>query len=43
MADTLTVTSPHDGSIVGEVPLSGAAGVEAALATAYGLYRNRDG
>ncbi len=43
MGDTLTVTSPHDGSVVGEVPLAGAAEVEAALATAQALYRDRDG
>lgn len=43
MGDMLTVTAPHDGSTVGEVPLADAAGVEAALATAHGLYKNRDG
>jgi acyl-CoA reductase-like NAD-dependent aldehyde dehydrogenase len=43
MGDTLTVTSPHDGSVVGEVPLGDAAAVETALATAHGLYQDRDG
>ncbi|MEM1411105.1 MAG: aldehyde dehydrogenase family protein, partial [Pseudomonadota bacterium] len=43
MADMLTVTSPHDGSTVGEVPLTGAVGVERALKTAFALYRDRDG
>ncbi len=43
MGDTLTVTSPHDGSVVGEVPLADADGVEVALATAHALYRDRDG
>jgi acyl-CoA reductase-like NAD-dependent aldehyde dehydrogenase len=43
VGDTLAVTSPHDGSTVGDVPLADAAGVEAALARAHDLYRDRDG
>ena len=39
----LEVTAPHDGAVIGAVPLADAAGVEEALATAHARYRDRDG
>ncbi len=38
-----TVTAPYDGSVIADVETGDARHVEAALATAYGLYRDRDG
>lgn len=38
----LTVTSPYDDRVLGEIPRDGAAGIEHALATAYALFRDRD-
>lgn len=43
MADALTVTSPHDGATVGDVPVADTTAVENALARAHALYRDRDG
>ena len=37
----ITVTAPYDGVIIGNVPTTNAAGIEAALTNAYGLYRDR--
>tara|TARA_B100000768_G_scaffold165614_1_gene168317 strand:- start:305 stop:583 length:279 start_codon:yes stop_codon:yes gene_type:complete len=37
------VTAPFDGSPIGHVPDATGPDVETALATAHGLYRNRDG
>lgn len=39
----LEVTAPYDGSVIGAVDTAGAAAVEKAVDTAYGLYRNRKG
>jgi acyl-CoA reductase-like NAD-dependent aldehyde dehydrogenase len=38
----LEVTAPHDGSVIGAVPLADAAAVEDALATAHARFRDRD-
>ncbi len=43
MSDSkLEVTAPFDGAAIAKLPRMNAAEVEAALATAYGLYRDRD-
>ncbi len=39
---SITVTAPFDGAEIGSLPTADAAAVENALATAHGLYRNRD-
>ena len=41
-AGSLTVTAPYDGAEIAEVAMGDARHAEAALTTAYGLYRNRD-
>ena len=41
MSDQLDVTSPYDGSLLATVDTSGTREVEAALSTAYGLFRDR--
>lgn len=41
MKHEIDVTAPYDGAVLGSVPLSGPPEVEAALQTAYGLYRQR--
>ena len=38
----IVVTAPFDGAEIGTVPSSNAAQVEAALASAYALYQDRD-
>ena len=38
----IEVRAPYDGQLIRTVAASGAEEVEAALATAYGLFRNRD-
>jgi acyl-CoA reductase-like NAD-dependent aldehyde dehydrogenase len=38
----IEVRAPYDGQLIGTVEASGAAEVEAVLATAYGLFRHRD-
>jgi len=43
MVHTLDVKSPHDGQVVGAVSTADADAVEAALATAHALFRDRDG
>ncbi len=44
MSDSfLEVTAPFDGTKIARLPRLNAAEMEAALAAAYGLYRNRDG
>lgn len=44
MSDTmLEVRAPFDGALIAKLPRMNAAQIETALATAYALYRNRDG
>ncbi|MFZ5834146.1 MAG: aldehyde dehydrogenase family protein [Pseudomonadota bacterium] len=38
----MEVTAPFDGAVIARLPRMNAAGVEAALSSAYALYRNRD-
>ena len=38
----IEVRAPFDGQLIRTVEASGASEVESALATAYGLFRNRD-
>ncbi len=38
-----TVKAPYDGSVIGDVETGDARHVEVALATSYGLYRDRHG
>ena len=40
--EKLEVTAPFDGAVIAKLPRMNAAQVEAALASAYALYRNRD-
>jgi len=40
--ELLEVTAPFDGAVIAKLPRMNAAQVEAALASAYALYRNRD-
>lgn len=40
--NVLEVRSPYDGALIAKLPRMNAAQVETALATAHGLYRNRD-
>ena len=41
MSGTLDITSPYDGSLLDTVDTGGTREVEAALETAYGLFRDR--
>ena len=41
--DMLEVTSPYDGSVIGELERADAAAVDEALSTAFALFRNRAG
>ncbi|MGI9293234.1 MAG: aldehyde dehydrogenase family protein, partial [Pseudomonadales bacterium] len=41
LGKTRAVTSPFDGTVVGEIELAGAQHVEQALLNAYALFRNR--
>ncbi len=40
---SLTVTAPYDGAVIANLQTDDAQSIEAALDTAYGLYRNRSG